>query len=392
MELLKYAQNVVAEAAAVISFRSRANGNVGAVGPPESIARTELIIENSVKEEYKRQRSLKPPVLHQLQSMDYDADHSVSRLCHDSSTGSKRINIQPLPSLLGTDVHLTRVYFPSRRVPNCSLRHTNGRGLEPATLVLSGGGMKAFYMLGALSRLDEDYMLYRIRRFAGTSVGALISLLLCLDYSPLEIMTQALWIPSLNKYKPKTVKELVSVIFYSARDCFADIMEVAGQLIEKRGLQRNVTFAELRAATDGRELLVVVARLNQYSISTRIFSSATTPQDSVLLAVKTSCSVPLITDPVWIDGEPHVDGCLVNNFPVDLALTEWNDNLPVLAVGMDKGRRLLIANSVRYLMIPKCAKIGEGIMSSSVERVEMYMHGRAFAAGAAAKPTRRYSV
>ena len=54
-------------------------------------------------------------------------------------------------------------------------------------LVLSGGGIKGFSALGVLQAIfDRNHM--NVNTFIGTSVGSIISYLLCIGYTPIEIM------------------------------------------------------------------------------------------------------------------------------------------------------------------------------------------------------------
>ena len=55
-------------------------------------------------------------------------------------------------------------------------------------LVISGGGIRAILHLGALKILEEKNILKNIKNFAGSSAGSMIALLLCIGYSPNDII------------------------------------------------------------------------------------------------------------------------------------------------------------------------------------------------------------
>ena len=60
------------------------------------------------------------------------------------------------------------------------------------TLVLSGGGLKGFSILGALQYLvdeDKDHLLF-LKKYYGVSVGAIICLLLIMQYQPKDILSE----------------------------------------------------------------------------------------------------------------------------------------------------------------------------------------------------------
>ena len=59
--------------------------------------------------------------------------------------------------------------------------------IKMKTLVLSGGGLKGIAILGLLQKLYKTGKLNNFDKFIGTSVGSIISLLLSIGYTPLEI-------------------------------------------------------------------------------------------------------------------------------------------------------------------------------------------------------------
>ena len=56
------------------------------------------------------------------------------------------------------------------------------------TIVLSGGITKGFGLVGSLQYLQDNGILPHIQKFIGTSIGAIIAYLVCIGYSPIEIM------------------------------------------------------------------------------------------------------------------------------------------------------------------------------------------------------------
>jgi predicted acylesterase/phospholipase RssA len=245
----------------------------------------------------------------------------------------------------------------------------------PTTLVIGGGGMKAFYLLGGLSRLYEEGLLKRVTRFAGTSAGALLCTLLAMKYDAREIMWRALTVPSLSKFTPRSVMDLMTVVLNNGSETFDDIIQMLGVMFQERGLGRDATFADVYRHTRN-ELLIVTTRLTRFSVEEVVFSTQNTPDMSVALAVRMSCSVPILTKPVPFDDSMYVDGCIVNNFPVNRSIVQWPDGEPILAVGIDRNNKLVHCDSVSYVMIPVSKKYGEGILSSTSNRFCMYLHGR----------------
>lgn len=246
-----------------------------------------------------------------------------------------------------------------------------------ATLVVTGGGMKAFYLLGAISKLHEAGKLRRVRRFAGTSAGALISTLLALEFSPIEILSRALRLQSLCNIQAKSMVEFVFSAIDTGRTTFDDIMELLCAMMEERGVSRSTTFSQFKKVSRGRELMVVASRVSRYNVEEKVFSAELTPEVPISVAVRMSCSFPLLVDPVSYDGGVYLDGCIVNNFPVDRAVQHWDDDTLVIAVGIVRpGTKLMVAPRVHYIMVTKSKVYGEGLLTNTVDRLEMYLHAR----------------
>jgi NTE family protein len=73
-------------------------------------------------------------------------------------------------------------------------------------------------------------------------------------------------------------------------------------------------------------LHIIAANVNRKK--KRIFSSAADPDFPVAKAVRASMSIPLLFAPVEIDGDKHVDGGMVKNFPVDV----FTNGLPTIGL------------------------------------------------------------
>ena len=56
------------------------------------------------------------------------------------------------------------------------------------TLILSGGGIRGFGLLGSLQFLLLNNYLHNIRKFIGTSIGAIVAVFIIVGYDPTEII------------------------------------------------------------------------------------------------------------------------------------------------------------------------------------------------------------
>lgn len=157
-------------------------------------------------------------------------------------------------------------------------------------LALSGGGAKGFAHLGVFKILEEKGLIPDI--IAGTSAGALMGALFA------------------DGYKPEEIKEL-----FTGRE----FSEFAQFQIPKSGLFDSTRFRlflkrHLRAKTfeELKTPLIVVAT-DLDNGESHLFTSG-----SIVDAVTASCSIPIIFNPVVIDGIHYVDGGLFRNFPVSV--------------------------------------------------------------------------
>ncbi|GBU06746.1 phospholipase [Bacteroidales bacterium] len=168
-------------------------------------------------------------------------------------------------------------------------RHTLG-------LALSGGGVRGFAHLGAFKAMEEFGLLPDI--ISGTSAGALAGLFYADGYSPEEI---------LSLFAGRELKKFIE-LHIPRSGIFSTI-----------GL-RNFLKKHIRAKCfeDLNIPLQVVATDLDNGVSV-IFDKG-----EIIDAVIASCSIPIIFDPVIINGINYVDGGLFKNFPVSNIRAQCN--------------------------------------------------------------------
>lgn len=185
-------------------------------------------------------------------------------------------------------------------------------------LVFEGGGVKGIAYVGALEILEKNHILENIKRFGGTSAGAITALLLGIGYSVDEFR-----------------KEMDSVDFKKFKDDdFLEIRDTARLLlngfgrykgkvfmtwlekcIDKKGFHSNITFSELKERT-GKEVFFQGTNISTHRLET--FSVDYTPNTPVIEAVRISMSIPFFFKSVEREGKYYVDGGLLDNFPIRL--------------------------------------------------------------------------
>lgn len=184
--------------------------------------------------------------------------------------------------------------------------------MDKTKLVISGGGIKGFCILGMLHKMIEFKMLDKIDTFCGTSVGALICFLLLIGYTPKEMFE------ILNEID-------FSLLFqYNIDDLFNDIhvgllsqepiIYVIGTLMKKRNCSVKITFKELFKKYN-KKLIVTGVCINDNTLC--YFNEQLTPDMKVLDALKITMSIPLVFKPVKYKNAFYIDGGAGSNYPID---------------------------------------------------------------------------
>lgn len=161
-------------------------------------------------------------------------------------------------------------------------------------LVLSGGGARGFAHLGVLQMLDECGV--HLRAISGVSAGAIAGALYAAGHSPQAILT--MWKKS--SYFGWSNFSLRKSGFFS--------MQTIAQLLQK--YLPEDSFEKLRIP-----LYVTATDYTHHR-------SAVLHSGSLSAAILASAAVPVVFEPVNIDGTLYVDGGLLNNFPTEPLLAD----------------------------------------------------------------------
>jgi predicted acylesterase/phospholipase RssA len=192
----------------------------------------------------------------------------------------------------------------------------------PYSLVLKGGGVKGLALVGALMELEKHYS---FDCFAGTSAGAIASVLLAAGYTPTELR--------------KTLSETNLGDFIEG-----GLLNWALNLINKGGAVPGKQFSKwldllLKAKIDRMteiemkhlpmRAIVYASRRNEGIVR---FDSKGDHDDSYAkFAVRCSMSIPGVFTPQRMDGQYVYDGGLGNNFPLKSFI---DDNKSHLFIGI----------------------------------------------------------
>jgi NTE family protein len=201
-----------------------------------------------------------------------------------------------------------------------------------ADLVLEGGGVKGIGLVGAYSVLDSAG--YRFRRIAGTSAGAIVGALIAAGAPP-DRLAHIMRAIDYRRFEDKG---------------FVDHFGVPGRglsLLLEKGIYEGVylrdwlhgllselgvtTFGDLRI-TDDPDSSLPPERAYRLVVLTSDVSRGRLvrlpwdyprygldPDEQVVAdAVRASTSIPILYEPVILEGSYLVDGGMLSNFPIDV--------------------------------------------------------------------------
>lgn len=205
----------------------------------------------------------------------------------------------------------------------------------PATpsvvVVLAGGGAKGFAHLAVLRQLEQDRI--PIARIVGTSMGAVIGGLYASGMSTDDIERM---VGGLDPSKV-ALDQLNRLELPSRTRAYQQKYPVELEFGIKNG---GVSFA--RGVSDGQRFLALLQALTVHVPPNVDFDDLKIPfravatryrdgeikvfdQGALHLAIRASMAAPAVFAPVEVDGETYVDGGLVANLPVEVALREGAD-------------------------------------------------------------------
>jgi len=231
-------------------------------------------------------------------------------------------------------------------------------------VVLAGGGAKGFAHLAVLRQLERDGV--RIARLVGTSMGAVIGGLYASGLSTDEIERV---IGNLDPAKVALDQIDRQELPLRAREYqrqYPIEMEFglqAGQLSFARGLSDGQRFLALLQQLTAH----IPSRVDFDALKIPFRAVATRYRDgeptvfragSLHLAIRASMAAPGVFAPVEVDGETYVDGGLVANLPVEVALQEGAEVIVASYLGQAPdnteaatGNALVVANQMLDILI-----------------------------------------
>jgi NTE family protein/lysophospholipid hydrolase len=159
----------------------------------------------------------------------------------------------------------------------------------PVGLVLGGGGVRGLAHVGVMRALNQAGV--AVDMIGGTSIGAVVGVQFALGRSPERILreTQQAFTGLLDYTLPAVALAAGGRLSSSLRAALGE-MQFEDTWLPYFCVASNLTRAEVAVLDHG----------------------------TLWRAVRASCGLPGVFPPVGIEGDLLVDGCLLNNLPVDI--------------------------------------------------------------------------
>lgn len=207
---------------------------------------------------------------------------------------------------------------------------------EINTLIFSGGGIRGLAFIGVFKKLQElinkrkklelldnfiskscKIPLINIDNIYGVSIGSVFGLIYLLNYTYIEMLEVAL------------TKQFVNLIDIKIMDFLGEygldsgnkIIDWLKQLMIDKNVNPDITLSEFYIKTN-INLHIITTNLNKYTEFD--FNHIITPDVKVIDAIRMSISIPLVFTYKKYLNDIHVDGCLINNYPIEMIKNKNN--------------------------------------------------------------------
>ncbi len=207
-------------------------------------------------------------------------------------------------------------------------------------LVMSGGGIYGYTMLGCLAYLYDNGVLDSIDTYIGTSMGAIIGYLLAIGYTPLDI---TMYLHKTRILSSLAEFDLASMSMGSGA-CDWNILQKG---LEKLTLDKIGEFVNLGDLRTKYKKTLICSTYNMDTKAVEYIGPDTAPQIPALVAIRMSANVPFIFDLFKYQGSHYIDGGILDNLPIEHAMYKlgFSDSMETT----DESKDRILCISVDYV-------------------------------------------
>ena len=241
------------------------------------------------------------------------------------------------------------------------------------TIVISGGGLRVISYIGELHELSRrgKVDVERILNIAGTSAGSIVALLLACGMQPIEIYREVYMDPKLFVVPSGILGNPIELMKIMDRKGFMT-MDGILQRVERLVVDKLGSVPTFQELYEMRGVELVVKASNITCAREIRFSRGTTPDMLTTEAIRSSCSIIGLFEPVDHEGDLLLDGAFTNNIPIDafddgkrriLALTAVDEAYNTSKTPMNVGSLIMRAmiTSIHTITRMRCNMCGPNV-------------------------------
>jgi predicted acylesterase/phospholipase RssA len=215
-------------------------------------------------------------------------------------------------------------------------------------LVFSGGAEKGIAYIGIFKFLEEHNLLKDIESIYGTSIGAVMAVLVSIGYTSREL-EYVIYKTNIKELIPTdilNIEQLLSTFGFIEPHKFYKLIRL---LIEKKTGISNITFKQ-HFNKYKKKIIITGSCISEYKCY--YFSIDTFPDLSIFEALTISTSIPIMFKPITFENKLFVDGAVYDNYPIQHATKHYklNDILGILIL-MDYCHEPTIQSIDKYLLV-----------------------------------------
>lgn len=175
-------------------------------------------------------------------------------------------------------------------------------------IYFSSGGLKGFAFLGVIKYFEENNMTFE--KYYGTSIGAFTCLLLILGYTYKELK-KILFDFNLEDLLDHSFENLLQHNGLSDGAKFNNFIKI---FIKNKGFDPEISLLDFYLKSNK---LITVTGCNINQEKTIYISKDTFPEMPVWKAIRISCNIPFVFQPIEINNELYIDGFIIDNCCLD---------------------------------------------------------------------------
>lgn len=208
-------------------------------------------------------------------------------------------------------------------------------------IVLSGGGPIGFSMYGILRESNKNgfWKMDEIEQIYGTSVGAVIGLMISLKYDWDTLDEYLINRPWQNIFK----FDMYSLINSIQKKGIFDkniLIQIFAPLFNGMDIPIDITMADFYEKTK-IEHHFYTSEINESEIGIIDISHKSHPEWIVIDAVYASCCLPILFSPLQMGEKCYIDGGICNNYPIKNSIENGLEKDEIFGIGMEMNEKQL---------------------------------------------------